>query len=331
LFASAAPVGRTRRRSVEREVNMEILGRENAPFSPRVWQQIDATVNAVKMSNCTARRFLEVDGPYGLGLTSMTRDDQWLAPAAGGATAGAWDVPRALPPAPGEDPDQMGRRGTFLSFSRAEPVPLLASEFIIGMRSIEAFDDDCQPLDLARVTRAARDLALEEERLLYYGNATARLGGLLTAPNATPVRPRPPWREQQLLCALIDFAIQNLAGRGFSGPYALALSPRLYAMLHTLMAGTEVVLVDLLRELFAVGVFMVPVIQPALTGTGTPVSGEPLGAVITCARPYLRLVLGQEWTTAYRGMTGAYHRFLLMGSLRLDITDENAIQVLRMA
>src|SRR5438874_8211672 len=107
---------------------MNGTGRDEAPFTGRVWQQIDSTIAAVRAANCTARRFLEVDGPYGLGLTSVAGDEGWLRPHEHGAHPGAWQVSR---PHARENCDVPERvfGGTYLVQGHARPVPLIASEF----------------------------------------------------------------------------------------------------------------------------------------------------------------------------------------------------------
>ena len=68
--------------------------RADGGFSQRVWDEIDRTVASVKAANCTARRFLEVDGPYGMGLTSVAGAEVRLQTAApAGASAAQWNVP----------------------------------------------------------------------------------------------------------------------------------------------------------------------------------------------------------------------------------------------
>jgi hypothetical protein len=51
--------------------------------------------------------------------------------------------------------------------------------------------------------------------------------------------------------------------------------------------------------------------------------------VITLGRAYLRLVIGQDWVTAYRGCQGVLYRFLIQTSLQLRVCDPRSIQVLR--
>src|SRR5438128_8105130 len=111
---------------------MNGTGRDEAPFTGRVWQQIDSTIAAVRAANCTARRFLEVDGPYGMGLTSVAGDEGWLRPNDQGASPTAWHVARPNPRENHALPNRVGG-GTYLVQGNSRPVPLIASEFMLGM------------------------------------------------------------------------------------------------------------------------------------------------------------------------------------------------------
>jgi len=381
---------------------MDVLGRDSAPFSGRVWQQIDAAVAGVKQANCVARRFLEVDGPYGLGLTSLSRDDILLPPRHAGATPQAWGVRRAiLDPwaAPDADPDEsISGRGTFLVQGSSSPVPLITSEFLVSIRGVEAFDDECQPLDLSRAIRAARDVALEEERLIFYGNLDGSPFGLLAlnffqqvlqyvlqvVPALVPpvttrfgapfvqqiLQPTPQPISQANFLAVLAFiagqiglvallnilgrapislspfvnvfggqgnpaqflqglvsALQRLADRGFPGPYALVVSPLAYGGLLQLLVGTNALLLGVVQQLFGAGVHVAPVIQPD-PRLPPPIANSATGVIVSANRAFVRLVVGQDWTAAYRGTRGMYHRFVLVSSLRLEITEPRALQVL---
>jgi uncharacterized linocin/CFP29 family protein len=325
---------------------MNGLAREEAPFSGRIWQEIDRVVCAVRAANCTARRFLEVDGPYGLGLTTVGGDEGWLPPNRLGADPNRWAVPRSPAQPDWAEPSRVPP-GTYLVRGSSRPVPLIASEFDLGIRQIEAHEVGCQPLDLCRATAAARDVALEEERLIYYGTGAADQDWLLRIVNV-PV-PTGPGRTQNtspvdaitLITSLND-AVAELAARGYAGPFALTVEPALYTLLYTpfiiVAPGTmgsvpgvgttssgalaPVLIIELLRNLFRGGVYLAPVVSPA---------GDPqrrLGAVVTLGSAYSRLIVGQDWVTAYRGRDGVLYRFLLLDSLQLRVCDPLSIQVL---
>jgi len=50
---------------------MSYLNRESAPFGDDIWQKIDEAAASAARDMLTGRRFLDVEGPYGVGLTSV--------------------------------------------------------------------------------------------------------------------------------------------------------------------------------------------------------------------------------------------------------------------
>src|SRR5262245_21435973 len=130
---------------------MDSMGREESGLSSRLWQEIDHTVSGVRTANGTARRFLPVDGPHGFGLTSVAGDDAWTDPSTLGTNFGLWGVKRPTRP-PGADLTALSGRGTYLVEAPSRSVRLIASEFYLGMRAVEAYEAGCQPLDLCAAT-----------------------------------------------------------------------------------------------------------------------------------------------------------------------------------
>jgi uncharacterized linocin/CFP29 family protein len=317
---------------------MNGLGREEAPFSVRVWQEIDQAVATIRAANGTARRFLTVDGPYGLGLTSVAGDEGWRRPNEVGAVPDQWNVRRPDKRADGEEPSRVDP-GTYLVQGTSRPVPLIASEFRLGIRNVEAFEAGCQPLDVCRATQAARDVALEEERLIYYGlddddESLLRIvpgvdpAGVVTA-KGTLITENATYLDPQAVFVGLHNAILRLAARGYAGPFALTVEPSIYIALYSpateTAAGTlsvPILLVDLLRNMFRGGIFMAPVINSETDGK------KRVGAIVTVGRPYSRLVVGQDWVTTYRSRDGVLYRFLILNSLQLRVCDPASIQVL---
>jgi uncharacterized linocin/CFP29 family protein len=201
---------------------------------------------------------------------------------------------------------------------------LIASEFLLGMRAIEAYDAGCQPLDVCSATRAARDVALEEERLIYYGSGDGS-DGLLRVEKAVVNKAGQPGNKTEVRHSLFDTfhdAIQELAFRGYAGPFALAVDPALFTEMYVPNAQQDTLRIDLIRNLFRGGVHMAPVIAPGNDDEGRR------GAIVTLGRAYSRLVVGQDWVSSYRGRDGVFHRFLIMSSLQLRVCDPRSIQVL---
>jgi uncharacterized linocin/CFP29 family protein len=120
---------------------MDYLNRLMAPFGDEIWKRIDeAAVNAAR-DLLTGRRFLEVDGPYGVGLTSVEVGNDDFCRQPGPEEAGA----------------VMGR---------AISVPMLRKELRLSIRRVAAYREMGQPLNLNPVEDAAEAVARREEEFI---------------------------------------------------------------------------------------------------------------------------------------------------------------------
>jgi uncharacterized linocin/CFP29 family protein len=208
---------------------MDFLNRRMAPFGDEIWRRIDeAAVNAAR-DLLTGRRFLEVDGPYGVGLTSVE--------------VGHDDYCRQ--PAPEEAAAVMGR---------AISVPMLRKDLRLSIRRVAAYQEMGQPLNLTPVEDAAEAVARREEEFIYYGQPDFRLQGLLTA-DGRAHQDGGDWGNIDQALDDVLAAVNALDARGFRGPYALALVPSLYNGLFRRYAGTDMLQLEHLRRLCQRGVY----------------------------------------------------------------------------
>jgi len=208
---------------------MEYLNRRMAPFSEDIWKRIDEAAVKAARDLLTGRRFLEVDGPYGVGLTSVE--------------VGHDDFCRQ--PTPEEAGAVMGR---------AISVPMLRKELRLSIRRVAAFSDMGQPLNLTPVEDAGEAVARREEEFVYYGQADFHLQGLLTAEGRTH-HDGGDWGNIDQALEDVLAAVNALDARNFRGPYALALSPALYNGLFRRYAGTDMLQLEHLRRLCQRGVY----------------------------------------------------------------------------
>lgn len=212
---------------------MNYLNRHNAPFPDDLWEKIDAAAVIAAKEILTGRRFLEVKGPYGVGLTSIEigTDDYCRQP----------------------EPDEAGA-----VLSRAISVPMLRKSFGLSLRRIEGYLEMGQPLDLAPVEEAAEAVARREEEFVYYGQPDFGLEGLLTAKGRNEVRCGDWSKVEQALNDVLE-AVNILDGKGFHGRYALALSHVLYNNLFRRYEGTDMLQLEHLRRLCELGVYKAPI------------------------------------------------------------------------
>jgi uncharacterized linocin/CFP29 family protein len=134
---------------------MDYLNRGQSHLPEAIWREIDKAAAEAARDRLTGRRFLELQGPFGAGLTSIEagNDDYCRQPSA--EEAGA----------------VMGR---------AISVPMLRRAFRLGVRRIAGYVENGQPLDLTPAQDAAEAVANREEEFIYRGQPDFRLPGLLT-------------------------------------------------------------------------------------------------------------------------------------------------------
>jgi uncharacterized linocin/CFP29 family protein len=208
---------------------MDYLNRHMAPFGEDIWKRIDEAAANAARDVLTGRRFLEVDGPYGVGLTSVE--------------VGHDDYCRQ--PAPEEAAAVMGR---------AISLPMLRKDFRLSIRRVAAYQDMGQPLNLTPVEDAAEAVARREEDFIYHGQPDFRLQGLLTA-EGRGHHDGGDWGHIDQALEDVLAAVNVLDAHGFRGPYALALSPALYNGLFRRYAGTDMLQLEHLRRLCQRGVY----------------------------------------------------------------------------
>ena len=178
------------------------LGREDAPFEESVWEALDGMVVAAARAQLSARKLLDIDGPYGLAAKSVPLEDR---PVADG------DVRMAS--------------------SRVLPIPLIEAAFALSARDLATFEETGFSLDSEAISRAAMAVAAAEDALVFEGNKGLGIEGLLNAKGALSVK-LGKWEEVGTAANDVIKALNALDDAGFHGPYILALSTALYNMLH---------------------------------------------------------------------------------------------------
>jgi len=207
---------------------MGYLNRAQAPFGDAIWELIDEAAVGAARSRLTARRFLDVDGPYGPGLTTIEVGSDGYC----------------RQPAPEEAGSVIGR---------AVSVPMLRKSFRLSVRRLAAYLDNGLPFDLAAVEEAAEAVAAREEETVYSGVPGFGLQGLLTAEGRSHVDGGD-WGDLDQVLEDVVAAVTKLDDTGLRGPYALVLAPALYNGLFRRYPGSNLLQLEHLRRLFDRGV-----------------------------------------------------------------------------
>jgi uncharacterized linocin/CFP29 family protein len=181
----------------------------------------------------TARRFLEVDGPFGVGLTSLEVGDESVIDSGDG--------------------DMAGTVG-----SHSLSVPMLQQIFRLSIRRVQGHLQLGLPLDLRPAEDAAEAVARREEHVIYHGIPELGLSGLMTVDGRGRVG-LGDWSEVEQALHDVLAGVERLDAAGFCGPYVLALSPSRYNSLFRRYQGSDMLQLDHLTRLCAGGVLKAPV------------------------------------------------------------------------
>lgn len=212
---------------------MDPTHRHLAPFGDDIWQAIDQAAVTAARDRLTARRFLEVDGPFGLGLTAIELGDDTFC----------------RQPAADEAAQILGR---------AVSVPMLRKSFVLSLRRLAGHLEGGQPLDLRAAETAAEAVARREEELIYHGQPDFALPGLLTAQGRCH-RDGGDWTGLDQALADVLGAVTALDDAGYRGPYALVLEPHLYNGLFRRYEDSDLLQSEHLSRLCTRGIFKAPV------------------------------------------------------------------------
>jgi len=264
----------------------DYLLRDDAPFSAEEWAKLDELVVDVARKLLVGRRFIHLTGPLGVGVETVP------VPTVGGE-AGESDV------------IQMAEH-RFLS------LPLIYQNFRLPWRDIEASRRMGWPLELGPAATASATCARTEDELIFHGHPEHGYEGLLNADGRQTVT-LDDWDEPGQAFANIVAATEALVADGFYEPFAVVLSPALYAKTQRVAKGIGRLESKLIKDVAEGGLFR------------SPVLAENQGLVVAQGARNFDLVVGQDLITAYLGPEDMDHHFRVLESLVLRIKRPGAI------
>lgn len=271
------------------------LQRDQAPLDAREWAALDDVVVRTARSMLGGRRFISLVGPFGPGVEALPDDT---------ITGGGEGQVDLLGNADGEAVGIQRRR--FL------PLPLIYKDFWLHWRDLEASRQMGLPLDLGKAAAAAAACATAEDRLVFDGHPQLGLPGLRTAEGCQTL-PMSDWGAEGMAFADVVQGVRALTSTGFPGPYALAVSTRLYAELNRVFDDTGVLELEQVEKLARRGVYPSPVLP------------EPSVLLVDSGPENMDLALGMDLTTAYVESSNLNHHFRVLESLALRVRRPGAI------
>jgi uncharacterized linocin/CFP29 family protein len=274
---------------------MDFLGHSENPLREEEWSRLNETVVQVARRSLVGRRILDIYGPLGAGVQTVSYDEYT------GVTSGAVDI--------------VGEQETAAVFTdarRFKTIPIIYKDFLLHWRDIEAARSHNLPLDVSAAAGAAALCAQQEDELIFHGDAKLGHEGLMNATGRLSVS-LGDWSKPGGGFHAIVEATRKLNDQGHFGPYAVVLSPKLYASLHRIYEATGVLEIQTMRELASDGIYQ----SNRLRGDS--------GVVVSTGRENMDLAVAMDMTTAYLGASKMNHPFRVLEALILRIKHPDAI------
>lgn len=183
------------------------------------------------------------------------------------------------------------------------PLSVIEQSFTLHWRDIEASRKLGVPVELGAAARAAMACARMEDESV--------LGGLWDA--AEKSVPVAEWGKAEGPLQSVVAATELLFEDGFSGPYALVMSPDLYTQTQRVSHGMGRMVSKLIADVAEGGMFR------------SQLLGESQGMVLALGAFNFDLVVGQDLITAYEGNEGLDHNFRILETIALRIKRAGAI------
>jgi uncharacterized linocin/CFP29 family protein len=205
---------------------------ENLPASefvaPDLMNKMEEAAVSAARDILSGRRIIDVDGPYGLGLTALEVGNDDLCRQPGPEEASA-------------------------VLSHALSLPMIYRRFSLSRRRIAAFREMKQPLNLKVVEDAAQAVAMREEEFIYRGQPDFHVQGLLNSDGRNTLQGGD-WSSVDQVLENVIAAVNMLDSKGYRGPYGLALAPALYNNLFRRYPGSDLLQIEHLKRLCTRGI-----------------------------------------------------------------------------
>jgi len=239
-----------------------------APLNEKEWNMLDEIVVENARRNLIGRRFIDIYGPLGQGVQSVVNEI-------------FEDVEKGSLSIHGEELDMASATQRIHL-----PIPLLYKDFGLFWRDIEQAKALDTPIDFSPAANAVTQCALLEDDLIFNGSKEFNVPGLTNVKGHLS-HIRSDWMKSGNAFSDVVEARNKLLKMGHSGPYALVLSPELYALLHRVHQGTNVLEIEHVRELVTDGVYQSPVLK-----------GDS-GVLVATGRHNFDLVISEDIDTAF--------------------------------
>ena len=241
--------------------------------------------------------FMRDDAP--LSAEEWERLDKTIVYAARQFLVGRQFIELAGPLGAGTEVVPVGT-GTARKFLQMETIQ---ADFSLAWRDIEANRQLGVPIELGPAAQAAFACAQTEDKMILDGLSKAAKTRFTLGD----------WGEPGVALSNIAQATEALVDKGMFGPFAVVLSPALYAQTQRVSKGMGRMVSKLLKDVAEGGLFRSPLLK-----------GDQ-GLVVSQGSFNLDLVVGQDLIAAYMGNEELDHSFRVLETIVLRVKRPAAI------
>ncbi|MBA2874736.1 family 1 encapsulin nanocompartment shell protein [Thermaerobacillus caldiproteolyticus] len=270
------------------------LAYSESSLNSEQWRELDQTVIDSARRQLVGRRFIDIYGPLGEGVQSVA-NDLYEDPESGEISFHGGELNLSEP-----------TRRVHLT------IPLIHKDFILYWRDIQLAKQLGSPIDFSAAANAAQQCALLEDDLIFNGSVQFDLPGIMNVKGKI-AHIRSDWMKSGNAFSDVVEARNKLLQLGHTGPYALVLSPELYALIHRVHEGTHVLEIEHIRELMPAGIYQTPVIKGRR------------GVVIDAGKQNIDLTIAVDFQTVFLDVENMNYIFRVYESVVPRIKRPSAI------
>ena len=214
---------------------MSHLLRELGPISTSGWKAVDDEATSTLKHFLSARKLVEFQGPLGWDLSAESLGRIVVA----------------------QDPAD----GVRIGIRQVQPLVEVRTDFEVSRLALEAVDRGDTNPDLSSVADAARRAALAEDRIVYYGEKSAGIPGIITS---SPYEPLGIDEDYANYPQTVAEALATLRDAGIGGPYGIALGDRCFTGVTAATDSGGYPVLKLLRQVVDGPIVWAPAVDGAV-------------------------------------------------------------------
>ncbi len=188
---------------------MNILKKSLAPITEDAWKEIQSEADKVFKATLTARNFVDVDGPYGMEFSAVSTGRLYT-------------------------PENQPKSGVNYGIRQVLPLIEVRKPFTLDIWELDNLSRGAKDINLDDLQKAAEDIALFEENIIYNGFIKGETKGLIKGSEhksiATPEDPDEFLKEVAGQLIVLRKAYVN-------GPYTMVINENVWKNLVKLTEG----------------------------------------------------------------------------------------------